>query len=84
MKTHVCLALMVAALFTFTSCKKDYTCTCSYEKKSFYTGQYEEYRQTETFVETTKSDAKDRCNENKEALLNEENSGYENIECDID
>jgi len=44
--------LIAAVAFTITSCKKDYTCTCTYDGKTY---PFE-------MKDVKKKDAKDACN----------------------
>ncbi|MCW3123862.1 MAG: hypothetical protein JWQ38_3354 [Flavipsychrobacter sp.] len=52
MKKLFPIALIAFAAMTFTSCKKDYTCTCSGTGVTIT---------TVTIPKTTKSDAKSKC-----------------------
>lgn len=76
MKTHACLAFIAAALFTFSSCKKDYTCTCTYRYSSVTPIE----STSQVYEETTRADAKDACDQKKSGILN---SGYTEVECKI-
>lgn len=55
------LALVAIAAVSFTSCKKDYTCTCTSLGKTYST----------TYEKTTKDDAQSKCDaaNTGEALL---------------
>lgn len=76
MKTHACLALIAAALFTFSSCKKDYTCTCTYK----YSPTSPLQSGSVVYEESTRGDAKDACDQNKSDILND---GGIDVECKI-
>ncbi len=76
MKTNVCLVLIITALFSFASCKKDYTCTCTYQ----YSPTSPVQSTSQVYEESTRGDAKDACDQQKSNLLN---SGGVDVECKI-
>jgi len=57
MKRFFALATVSVALLSLSSCKKDYTCTCTYSTSSAIP------QQTFPINDAKKSDAKDACDE---------------------
>lgn len=86
MKTKALLIAAFATVISFASCKKDYTCRCTfdyYDNTSSPQGELVSSGSTELYIGVTKSDAKDACNQEEADLKNETGTGYMNIECDI-
>lgn len=58
MKKFLPIAAIAVVACMFTSCKKDYTCTCSWTQP----GASTKTTQSWTYPKTTKSKATDACN----------------------
>jgi len=61
MKKMIPVAAMAVFALMFTSCKKDYTCSCTVT----VTGQSTTTPVSATFTKTTKSDAQSNCDKMK-------------------
>jgi hypothetical protein len=74
MKKVLFLSLAVASVAGLSSCKKDYTCACTYE----YLGTA--YEVSYDYLESKKADAEDGCTSSQTAL---EDAGWESVACEL-
>lgn len=64
----------VLGLLSFSSCKKDYVCLCTWTEDGYPATE------TETYTQVTQGDAKAACDTKQADILNY-NSGVTNLDC---
>ena len=72
-KLSLVLASVALVAFTFTSCKKDYTCDCDYSY-TWTDGTTTDYTVSYELLKQKKGDAEDACTASEDALTS---GGYE-------
>ncbi len=75
MKTKLLLMIATVGILSFSSCKKDYECECTWPTNP---GYYDS--DVYTYSNVTKGDAEDACDENVEQLTSLYGSG---VSCEL-